>query len=209
MRNTFLLVVSKRVSMPIKQRLPKTAVERVQARIKERLAAEERPKGSKRTQKALARVLGISSASISEMLNGPASKQGLLHHLDAIADYLGVPTSLLVSRAQSTIAELRKHEPKMLAHIRSLPDHVQLDLLSVLEHFCGLLPEEREARYWWSRIRRIKRAEDRERLDRVLDDVLLGQRPGPSKDGHAAVQQSSDATQKPIAPVLRKDVSGR
>jgi transcriptional regulator with XRE-family HTH domain len=164
--------------------LQRTAAQRVQARVRERLGSKS---DRRRTQKELAGKLGIAEPSLSELLNGKASERGLLHHLDTIAEYLGVPPSLLVAKAQSPVVELRKHEPKLLAHFRMLPNPLQMQVLAVFEHFAGLLPEEREARYWWSKIRRVKRSEDRGRLDKFLDDVLLAQRTDPtSTDGRVA-----------------------
>lgn len=171
----------------------RTAVERVQARIRERLGSSTRPR---KTQAELAQRLKISEPSLTELLNGKASRRGLLHHLDAIADYLGVPPSTLVVRSPAAIAELQAGEGRLLAHYRALPREIQGEILSVFEHFATLLPEEREARYWWSRIRRLKRSEDRAMLDRTLDDMLHGRHTDPANtDGTAAPGSTAATTQ--------------
>lgn len=154
------------------QKLQENAVARLKRRIADRLDADrDRPKGYKRTQQGLAERIGIHKATLNELLNGPTSNRGLLAHLDKIADYFGVPPSLLIHKNDTALMELRPEEYRLVTHWRNFPIDVQEQIALMFDYFAGLLPEEKEERRIWQRWRRLS-PPNRARLEAMLEDTL-------------------------------------
>lgn len=178
--------------MPSKKK--ETPVERLVRRINERIDADrDKPRALRRTQMGLAKRIGINKATLNSLLNGPISSRGLLAHLDKIADYFGVPPSLLVHANDTALMELHQGEWTLLQHWRRLSPDVQEGLLAMFEYFSGILPEEKEQRRLWMKWRRLSAAE-RERLERTVDDQLRGRRFQRDRDTEDAARPSSPET---------------
>lgn len=154
----------------------KNAVDRLKDRIAERIDADrDRPRGIRYSQSGLAKRLGINRSTLNELINGPSSQRGLLTHLDTIADYFGVPPSLLVHANDTASMELTREEYRVVAHWRTLPPEVRASAMGVLDYLSGLLPEEREERSIWLRWRRLG-APSRLRMEGILSDALAAER---------------------------------
>lgn len=154
----------------------KNAVDRLKDRITDRIDADrDRPRGIRYSQAGLAKRLGISRSTLNELINGPSSRRGLLTHLDAIADYFGVPPSLLVHRNDTATMELTREEYRVVAHWRTLPPELRESAMGVLDYLSGLLPEEREERHIWLRWRRLT-AKSRTRMDMALSNAMEADR---------------------------------
>jgi transcriptional regulator with XRE-family HTH domain len=178
----------------VAKRSRENAVARLKRRIAERIDADhDKPRAFRRTQMGLADRIGITKQTLNELLNGPSSNRGLLAHLDKIAEYFGVPPSLLVHANDTSLMELHQGEWVMLQHWRRLSPEVQESLLAMLEYFAGILPEEKEQRRLWMKWRRLTAAE-REGLERTLDDQLRGRRLQQGQDSDDAVRPSSPGT---------------
>lgn len=181
----------------------KNAIERVRARVLARLDGKDSgPRSFRRTQVQLARELGIKKSSIHELLHGrPSEKKkaerGLLYHLDAIAKFLGVPVSALVHRGDTPLVELGRREHRMLAVYRRLDPEVQNLVVALSEHITGLLPEERQARRWWNKIRRIRNARDVDYVAKTIDDVLRAQHTRRAEGAGREIQDPVVARRRP------------
>jgi hypothetical protein len=174
----------------------KTADDRVRERIRLRLQELRRhhPFGGK-NQEGLAKILEVKPSSISEMLKLKATRKerGLLTHLDDIAKYLDVPPSFFVVKNEKAVVELQDEEPQLIAHWRRLPKGIQRQVMDVLTFVAGLLPEEREQRRWWVKIRRIADPARRAEIEQLIDDILQKQRPATWTRNGSAAQDSSPA----------------
>lgn len=184
----------------------KTAVDRLAERIAERIDADKhRPKGLKRTQVGLAAHIGVTKSTLNEMLNGKKAGQGALARLDKIAEYFGVPPSLLVHRNDTALMEVQTGEFRLLMHWRRFPPSVQQRVMEMFDYFAGLLPEEQEARRWWHRVQLLKaRNPERARaIDRAIDEALTAPRTEPGEGNPSADQPTSDATAPATQPRRR------
>ncbi len=190
------------------KRPTETAVDRLKVRMTARFEAEkDKPRDLRRSQSDLAEKLGIGRSTLNEALSGESARRGLLHHLDAIADYFNVTPSLLVHRNDTNLIELRGDEYRFVSHLRQMPTSVQEHLLLLLDFFAGLLPEEREHRRIWMQLRAL-RPERRAVVLKTLDDQMADQRrtrqgkdtgpaaPGSAVQRHAANDQTVGKTTK-------------
>lgn len=178
---------------------PETAVQRLKRRISERLDIDrDRPRQYRKSQRGLAAAIGVSEQTLSELLSGPASSRGLLAHLDKIGAYFGVPPSLLVHRNDTALMEVQQEEYRLLTHWRAFPVDVQEQVMALFDYFAGLLPEEKEQRRWWTKIARIKSANDRARAERTIDEILRAQRTQRASDADPVARESFDATASAI-----------
>lgn len=169
-----------------------SAVVRLKRRITDRLDADrDRPRPYRRTQQGLAEKIGISKATLNELLNGPSSNRGLLAHLDKIADYFGVPPSLLIHRNDTALMELTADEYRVIKHWRTFPPDVQEQVASAFDYFAGLLPEEKAERKIWQRWRRLSPAA-RARLEDALETAYRAERTSRrATTGSAAAPEST------------------
>lgn len=153
-------------------KLSGNAVQRLRLRISERLDADkDKPQGFRRTQRGLAKRIGISEPTLSELLSGPQATRGLLAHLDKIADYFGVPPSLLIHRNDTALMEIAPEEYRVIKHWREFPRDVQEQIAAMFDYFAGILPEEKEERRIWQRWRRLS-PPARARLESILEDAV-------------------------------------
>lgn len=155
--------------MLVAKRHTETAVVRLKRRIAERLDADrDRPRPFRRTQQGLAERIGITKSTLNELLNGESSNRGLLAHLDKIADYFGVPPSLLIHRNDTALMEVSADEFRLLRHWRTFPPEIQAHVAGAFDYVAGLLPEEQAERRIWQRWRRLG-PEAQARLEDVLE----------------------------------------
>lgn len=181
------------------RKAPENAVARLKRRITDRIDADkERPREFRRTQVGLAEKIGITKQTLNELLNGPSSKRGLLAHLDAIAEYFGVPPSLMIHKNDTAMMELEPEEYRVLAHWRRFPPSVKDRLMEMFDYFAGLRPEEREARRWWQQIQQIRRPKDRLAIQQAIDEALSAQRSRQDEGEMPAARESFDATESAI-----------
>jgi len=188
--------------MPAKSR--DSAVDRLKRRIAAKIDSDrDRPRDVRLSQKGLADRLGVTKGTLSEMLSGPSAQRGLLAHLDNISDYLGLPVAELVAPYNSRLAELRPEEQRLLAVWRSWPSDVRSRLLSVLEFFGELSPDQIEQRNWLHDLRRINDGQ-RAALRKTLD-VMLKER-AASRRGRSAPPdpRATDAGSVPGVPTPRR-----
>lgn len=180
------------------QKSQRNAVDRLKDRIAARIDEDrDRPKGFRRTQTELAKKIGISKPTLNELLNGPSSTRGLLAHLDKIADYFGVPPSILIHRNDTALIELQQGEYRLITHWRNLPADVQETIMAMFDYFAGLLPEEREARRIW-RMWRVLGRQDQARLDEMLREAYRLRRTGAAKTTlDSGAHASAPATETP------------
>lgn len=179
--------------MPPK-RPQETPVDRLKRRITDRIDADrDKPRGYRRTQVGLAEKMGISKATLNELLNGPSAQRGLLARLDLIADYFGITPSLLVHRNDTSLIELRADEYRLITHWRNMPADVQQTVMDAFDYFVGLLPEEREARRIW-RMWRALGSRDRAELEELLREAYRTRRIGGSKTSSARDVSASTET---------------
>lgn len=183
--------------LPVATKRAENAVDRLKKRIAHRLDEEkDRPKGYRKTQQELAKKLGIEKSTFNELLNGPSSTRGLLAHLDIIADYFGVPPSLLVHRNDTAIIEIFQDEYRLLTHWRALPVDVQEQVMAMFDYFAGLLPEEKAQRRFWQMYRRLD-GRDRQTIENQMRDTLLARRLERKSRSAPAAQPSADETAAP------------
>lgn len=176
------------------QKQKANAVQRLRDRISIRLDDERKqPRGFRKTQRGLAARLGITQGALSEMLSGPAATRGLLAHLDKIADYFGVPPSLLVHANDTALIELQRGEWRLVQHWRRLPPETQDAIMEVFDYFAGLLPEEKEQRRLYVKWRKLSAAQ-REQMERTLDDQIRGSRFRRDPDTEPAAPASGHET---------------
>lgn len=176
------------------------AAERLIRRISDRLDADrDKPRTHRRTQRGLAERLNISEGALSEMLSGPARTRGLMAHLDKIAEYFGVPPSLLVHRNDTALMEMTTEEYRVITHWRSFPVDVQEQMASMFDYFAGILPEEKEERRIWQRWRRLSPA-NRARMEAMLADTLKAEQLAKRARGGAV----ADADRTVESPVPRQ-----
>ena len=176
-----------------------TAVERLQNRISYRLDAErDKPARFRKNQQRLAEKLKVTKQTLSEMLHGPAAKQGLLARLDEIADYLEVPPSFLIHRNDSSLIEVSAEEAKLLKYWRTWTLDVRGQVLSMIEFLAGLLPEEIEDRMYMRNVKRLTTAH-RTLHDESLQRLLRLQQ----KHGRKPAAQSDrpDQSQQPVETI--------
>lgn len=153
-----------------------SAVDRLKWRIKSRIDADrERPRDVRLSQQGLADKIGIGKGTLSELLSGKSSTQGLLAHLDTIADYLGVPPAELIAPYDSQLMELRRDEYRLLRQWRAWPPDVRAKFLSIVEFFGQIWPEDLEARTWIHDLRRLG-TDGRRNMRDALNAALLTQR---------------------------------
>lgn len=183
------------------QKHAENAVARLQRRIADRLDADrDRPKGFKRTQQGLADKLGIAKGSLSELLSGPAASRGLMAHLDKIADYFGVPPSLLVHRNDTALMEITPDEYRILRHWRTFPPDIKEQIAAMFDYFSGLLPEEKEERRIWQQWRRLSPGAQA-RMDQILQDTLRAEQ--TAKRATRASRGEPDRTVESPAPAQK------
>lgn len=180
------------------------AAQRLLRRISERLDEDrDRPLTHRRTQRALAKALDIKESSLSELLRS-ATKRGLLVHLDKIAQYFGVPPTLLIHANDTALMELTPEEYRVISHWRTFPPDVQEQVAAAFDYFAGLLPEEKSQRRIWHRWRALS-TNDQARLDRALEDAyratLATKR---ATRGHAVAPEKPDDTAEPSGKVRRR-----
>lgn len=183
------------------------AAQRLLRRISDRLDADrDKPRGFRRSQQGLADKLGISKGALSDLLHGPASSRGLMAHLDKIAEYFGVPPSLLIHKNDTALMEIEQAEYRLIQHWRSFPPDVQEQLASMFDYFAGILPEEKEERRIWQRWRRLSPA-NRARMEAMLQDTLKAEQ--LAKRATRAGAADADRTAESPAPGQRLPRSGR
>jgi hypothetical protein len=185
-----------------KSPLRETAAERLQRRIRERLDAEKLTAIQfRRTQRGLSKRLQIGDSAISELLTQPASTRGLLRYLDTIADYLGVPPSLLIHRNDTKMIEVGPGEYRLLTHWRNFPADIQQQIMVLFDYFGGLLPEERAQRLWWSKMRRLSAA-DRRLVEQTIDaslrhgKTIVAPKPGAADDETAVIERPAGGARR-------------
>lgn len=153
---------------------PRTAHERIQARLRKLIDQErEKPANLRKNQVRLAEELRVAKSTINEMLES-APQQGLLYHLDRIATFYRTTPAELVRGDNSPYMELTPLEARIIAHIRQFPTSVQEQILSLYDYFGGLLPEEKQRAEWWLKLRRLS-AERRQAVERTLDAQYAAQ----------------------------------
>jgi transcriptional regulator with XRE-family HTH domain len=169
------------------------AVVRLKRRIADRLDADrDRPRPLRRTQQGLADKIGIAKGTLNELLNGPSSNRGLLAHLDKIADYFGVPPSLLIHRNDTALMEMTADEYRIIRHWRTFPADVQEQIASAFDYFAGLLPEEKAERKIWQRWRRLS-PHSRARLENALETAYRAELTAKrATRGSAAAPETTD-----------------
>lgn len=174
--------------------------ERVRLRTKELFNRERaKPRSSRRrTQTALAKLLGIKPGTLSNALGGRDQHAIRLKHVDVIADYFEVPPSVLVTRPGNAFHELTPDEMRLMAHWRDFPLDIQERVMAMFDYFAGLLPEEKEQRRWWVKISRIRKQSDRNYIEQTIDSVLRAQRIEQGGDAPPAGKESFDATESAI-----------
>lgn len=183
------------------------ASQRLLRRISDRLDADrDKPRGYRRSQSGLAAKLGISKGALSDLLHGPATSRGLMAHLDKIAEYFGVPPSLLVHKNDTALMELEQGEYRILLHWRNFPVDVQEQIASMFDYFAGLLPEEKEERRIWQRWRRLS-PPNRARLEAMLEDTLKAEQ--LAKRATRAAPAAADRTAESLAPGQTRRRVGR
>ena len=187
---------------------PKTAGDRLRARIRARLEDErDKPRLLRRTQQGLAKAMGISPGSLSELLDSNPKaprERGLLENLDTVAKYLGMPPSFFVHRDDTSVVELQNDEPRLITYWRQLPAYIQQGLMDTLTYVAGLLPEEREQRRWWVKIRRIADPARRAEVEQLIDDILRKQPPVTSRRIWSVGKVSSRARERSRRAMLPK-----
>lgn len=193
-----------------KEKPKETAVDRLKRRISDRIDADkDKPRQYRRSQTGLADKIGINKATLNELLNGPSSHRGLLAHLDKIADYFGVPASLLVHRNDTAMMELQQGEYRILQHWRTFPPDVQDRIEDLFTYFAGLLPEEKEQRRIWVQWSRLD-PKDRTRIEDQMRIALQARRLERTRP--AATDQppaAGEATGSTAPPSTAKRRTGR
>lgn len=173
------------------KRATETPVDRLKRRITDRIDADtDKPRGYRKTQAGLADKMGISKATLNELLNGPSAGRGLLARLDLIADYFGITPSLLIHRNDTALIELRPDEYRLVTHWRNMPADVQQTVMDAFDYFVGLLPEEREARKIW-RMWRALGSRDRAHLEDLLREAYRTRRTVAAKTSPAPDAEAS------------------
>lgn len=169
------------------------ATARVRQRVLDLLdASRESPRGLRKTQSGIATALGLNKATISQILKGKSDFR--MAHLDALADYFGVPPSTLFRLESSRLIELTPAEIRLVRHWRTWPAEIQALILPLYDYFAGTFPEEKEMRRWWLKVQRVRRPSDRDYIERTLDDVLRAQSTERGAGAGTAAPRPSAAT---------------
>lgn len=186
-----------------------TAVDRLRDRINARIDADRhRPRDYRYSQRALADFIGVSKSTLNEMLNGGKARQGALARLDKIADYFGIPPSLLIHRNDTAMMEVAPQEYRLLSHWRRMPASVKERVLEMFDYFAGLDPEEQEARQLWHRFQAIRNSQVRRDIEQTIEDALRAQRAGLIEDETPAGPETFDATASAIRTRNERRVHG-
>jgi len=184
----------------------KNAAERLTERIQgllERERLQKRPKGLRKTQVGLSKAIGVQPPTVSQTLAGRHDAAFRLVQLDNIADYFGVTPASLIQYDTSAMMELTPAEKRWLQHWREWPPDVQRQVLELLEFFAtAILPEERQERVWWTRMRRLS-PDDRSSLARYLD-ALLEKQASARRQARGEIDAGQVASDKLEAPPTRK-----
>lgn len=190
--------------LTVAKKSAETAVDRLKRRVAERIDADrDRPPGYRKTQADLAAAIGIAKGTLNELLNGASSTRGLLAYLDRIADYFGVPPSLLVHRNDTALMEIHPSEHRLLTHWRTFPPDVQETVMSMFDYFSGLLPEEKEERRIWQKWRRLS-PKDREHMERQLTELTRLSRRSAGTNTAPAPTAPTTADEPASVPPVRQ-----
>lgn len=181
------------------------AAQRLLRRIGERLDADrDKPRAYRKTQRGLAKALGVADSSLSELLDS-TSKRGALAHLDKIAEYFNVPPSLLVHGNDTDLMELKPNEYRLIEHYREFPPDVQETISAMFDYFSDLLPEEKAQRSIWTRWRFLS-PKGQARMNRLLEaayrEALAEKR--ATRD-RAAAQEKLPETAESAGTLRRRD----
>lgn len=154
----------------------------------------------KRTRAGLGKALDLKANGISTILNAEDVPHFKMRDLDKIAGYFGVPASMLIAEPGAELWELRPTEMRLMRIWREWPIEIQDAAMALLAYFASLSPAEKEVQRMLSKMRRLSK-NDREYIDRTIEDVLRAKRAEPrTQSGGGTVPAapvSSPATTPP------------
>lgn len=150
------------------------AAQRLKRHIKRLLDEQRSSKGAggqRRTQAGLAKALGVKQNAVSAVITAADVPHFKLRELDVIAEYFGVPPSMLVAQDGDELWELTPSEMRVIRLWREWPMEVQELVLNMLTYFASLSPAEKQVRRYLSKFRRLSRR-DQEHIERAVDALL-------------------------------------